>query len=91
MKEGDGGTKQDRGRETGDGRRNTDDGTRNTKPDPQFAIPKSQFLIPNSHFAISCPFCSSRQVELFSMFGSQLLTSEYYCRDCRTVFESVKR
>ncbi len=41
--------------------------------------------------AVVCPFCGGREVELFSLFGSQLLTSEYYCRNCRTVFEQVKR
>ena len=38
-----------------------------------------------------CPFCGGCEVELFSLFGSQLLTAEYYCRSCRTVFEQVKR
>jgi hypothetical protein len=41
--------------------------------------------------AVACPFCGGTEVELFSLFGSQLLTSEYYCRHCRTVFENVKR
>ncbi len=45
----------------------------------------------HSPFAISCPFCGSEDVELSSLFGSQLLTTEYYCRGCRTVFEQVKR
>lgn len=69
---------------TEDGRRKTADGTSNTARHP---LPP----IPNSEFPPTCPFCSSPHVGLFSMFGSQLLTSEYYCRACRTVFESVKR
>ena len=48
------------------------------------------FAVPNSPLAVTCPFCGGGNVELFSLFGSQLLTSEYYCRDCRTVFENVK-
>ncbi len=40
---------------------------------------------------VECPFCHSNEVEFFSLFGSQLLTSEYYCRNCHTVFEQVKR
>ncbi len=40
---------------------------------------------------IVCPFCQGTDVELFALFGSQLLTSEYYCRHCHTVFEHVKR
>jgi hypothetical protein len=67
--------------------------------DSQFPGPASPFAIrtpnagpgANSPFAITCPFCGGGEVELFSLFGSQLLTSEYYCRNCRTVFEYVKR
>lgn len=40
---------------------------------------------------ISCPFCSKSDIEIFSLFGSQLLTTEYYCRNCYTVFEHIKR
>jgi DNA-directed RNA polymerase subunit RPC12/RpoP len=40
--------------------------------------------------AIACPFCGSRETELFSLFGQQLLTAQYYCRACRTPFERVK-
>jgi ring-1,2-phenylacetyl-CoA epoxidase subunit PaaC len=39
---------------------------------------------------VKCPFCGGADVELFSLFGSQLLTTEYYCRNCRTVFENVR-
>ncbi len=58
---------------------------------------KSKIQNPNSpadpagRGKIECPFCHGTDVELFSLFGSQLLTSEYYCRNCRTVFEQVKR
>jgi hypothetical protein len=40
--------------------------------------------------AIACPFCGSDHTELFSLFGSSLLTSQYYCRACRSTFERVK-
>ncbi len=46
---------------------------------------------PRGKFQIECPFCHGTDVELFSLFGSQLLTSEYYCRNCRTVFEHLTR
>lgn len=39
---------------------------------------------------VACPFCESHNTDLFSLFGSSALTSQYYCRDCRTVFEQVK-
>lgn len=37
-----------------------------------------------------CPFCGSSDVEMFSLFGSQLLTEQLYCRACGTPFEHVK-
>ncbi|MEO7002517.1 MAG: hypothetical protein ABI068_11875 [Ktedonobacterales bacterium] len=40
--------------------------------------------------AIRCPFCHSRDVEPLALFGSQLLTDQYYCRACRTPFEHVR-
>jgi transposase-like protein len=49
-----------------------------------------QSQITNQQSDIHCPFCDSAAVELFSLFGSQLLTTEYYCNNCRTVFENVK-
>ncbi|GCE47618.1 ring-1,2-phenylacetyl-CoA epoxidase subunit PaaD [Thermosporothrix hazakensis] len=39
---------------------------------------------------VTCPFCGSTETELFSLFGQQLLTVQYYCRSCRTPFERVK-
>ena len=39
---------------------------------------------------INCPFCGSTDTELFSLFGSQLLTVQYYCNNCHTPFEHVK-
>jgi hypothetical protein len=38
----------------------------------------------------SCPFCGSADVELLSLFGSQLLTEQWYCRACGTPFEHIK-
>ncbi|HEY7834663.1 MAG TPA: hypothetical protein VIG30_13895 [Ktedonobacterales bacterium] len=37
-----------------------------------------------------CPFCGAADAELLSLFGSQLLTEQYYCRACHTPFEHVK-
>ena len=39
---------------------------------------------------ISCPYCHSTDTEFFSLFGQQLLTTQYYCNTCRTPFERVK-
>lgn len=38
---------------------------------------------------VACPFCRSRDVELFALFGSQLLTDQYYCNACHTPFEHL--
>lgn len=40
--------------------------------------------------AIDCPYCGSENTELFSLFGQQLLTVQYYCNDCCTPFERVR-
>jgi hypothetical protein len=37
-----------------------------------------------------CPFCGFGRTELISLFGSTSLTSQHYCRECRSVFERVK-
>ena len=39
---------------------------------------------------IACPFCNSSETEFFSLFGQFLLASQYYCRNCRTVFDVVR-
>ena len=40
--------------------------------------------------SVICPYCGSVETEFFSLFGSQLLTAQYYCRACHTPFEQVK-
>jgi len=44
----------------------------------------------SEHRAPACPFCGSDETELMSLFGSSPLTSQYYCRGCRSAFEQVK-
>jgi hypothetical protein len=39
---------------------------------------------------VACPFCGSTDTELFSLFGQQLLTVQYYCNACHTPFECIK-
>ncbi len=39
---------------------------------------------------IACPFCRSTDTEIFSLFGQQLLTLQFYCHACHTPFECVK-
>lgn len=44
----------------------------------------------NAPYGPRCPFCGSSDTELLSLFGSQLLTEQYYCRACHTPFEHIK-
>ncbi len=39
---------------------------------------------------VPCPFCKSTETEMIALFGQQMMTSQYYCRHCRSVFEAVK-
>lgn len=39
---------------------------------------------------IACPFCNSTETEFLSLFSQFLLASQYYCRNCRTVFDVVR-
>ncbi len=39
---------------------------------------------------VTCPYCLSTDTELFSLFGQQLLTVQYYCNTCHTPFEHIK-
>ena len=44
----------------------------------------------NSRSRPGCPYCGSTNTELFSLFGQQLLTVQYYCNACHTPFEHIK-
>ena len=39
---------------------------------------------------IVCLFCESTDVEMMSLFGQTLLGSQYYCRECKSIFEVVR-
>lgn len=39
---------------------------------------------------VLCPYCNSGDTELFSLFGPQLLTVQFYCNTCHTPFECIK-
>lgn len=44
----------------------------------------------NDNDKVRCPFCGLDDTELYALFGSQLSTSQYYCRRCRVAFEAIK-
>lgn len=58
------------------------------RPRSAAAVPADR--LPAMPPAPACPFCRSEETELMSLFGSSALTSQYYCRGCRSAFESVK-
>jgi transposase-like protein len=39
---------------------------------------------------IPCPFCKAALAELVSLFGSQLLLSQYRCTACGSYFEGLR-
>jgi transposase-like protein len=39
---------------------------------------------------VKCSFCSSENVEKIARIGQAQLVSQYYCNDCRSVFEYVR-
>jgi len=39
---------------------------------------------------VRCPHCGSADVEVEAAFGGSLMSRQFYCRGCRTVFEWVK-
>ena len=45
---------------------------------------------PQRKAEVACPYCGSTDTELFSLFGQQLLTVQYYCNACHTPFECIK-
>jgi hypothetical protein len=53
-------------------------------------MPDRSLFQPDEMPKATCPFCGSGETEFFSLFGSQLLTAQYYCRACHTPFEQIK-
>jgi hypothetical protein len=46
--------------------------------------------MPESFEAVRCPFCGAASAQLLSLFGSQLLLSQYRCRPCGSYFEGLR-
>lgn len=40
--------------------------------------------------AVRCPHCDGTDTEQHGAFGSAVSVSQYWCRECRTVFEFFK-
>ena len=46
--------------------------------------------VAESATSTACPFCGSEDVELVSLWGGQLITSQFRCRECNTYFEAIR-
>ena len=51
------------------------------KPRPEAESPRA---------APRCPFCSSTEAEVISLFGTQAMTLQYRCRACGSLYEAIK-
>jgi transposase-like protein len=40
--------------------------------------------------ALSCPFCSSADVERVGQWGGQIITAQWRCNACNSYFEAVR-
>jgi len=39
---------------------------------------------------VTCPFCSSEDVEMVAPWGGQIITCQMHCRTCNTYFEAIR-
>ncbi len=39
---------------------------------------------------MTCPFCSSEDIEVVAPWGGQMITSQMRCRGCNTYFEAIR-
>ena len=47
-------------------------------------------VLPRRMPVVACPFCAGAATEPASIYGCNMMTAQYYCRDCRTVFDWVR-
>ena len=52
---------------------------REPKADPAAAVPTPR-----------CPFCDSRDAQVISLFGTQVMTMQVKCRSCGSYYEASK-
>lgn len=47
-------------------------------------------VLPGRMPEVACPFCGGAETEPAAIYGCNMMTAQYYCRDCRTVFDWVR-
>ncbi len=61
------------------------------RPTPTLAVEAAPPTRPASGpGGVACAFCGSTDTEMIALFGQQLMSSQYYCNNCHTVFEAVR-
>ncbi|MGB0387841.1 MAG: hypothetical protein ACPGWR_23730, partial [Ardenticatenaceae bacterium] len=56
----------------------------------RLAMPEETTHTDKSPKAVRCVYCDSTDTELFSLYGNTLLSSQYYCNTCRTIFDVIR-
>lgn len=55
------------------------------------AAPGRRSVLPRQAMpAVACPFCDSDDTEPASIYGCHMMTAQYYCRSCRSMFDWVR-
>jgi hypothetical protein len=62
----------------------------NTDRDPTLPTPASRGGKEHGTAGAMCPFCRSKDTEVISLFGSQVMTMQCKCRACGNFFEASK-
>jgi len=44
----------------------------------------------NSDSSVKCSYCASENVDKIAAFGTAQLVNQYYCNECKTVFEYIR-
>jgi len=59
-------------------------------PQAPQAPSKNSLKADAAHSIVRCPFCESTNTHKESDFGTTLAYAQFYCNECRTMFEWLK-
>ena len=60
------------------------------RSDPAPRAGEGDFPVGGREISPKCPFCRSADVDVISLFGSQVMTMQCKCRACGSFFEASK-
>ena len=53
--------------------------------------PQRRSVLPRESMPdVACPFCHSEETEPAAIYGCHMMTAQYYCRACRSMFDWVR-